>query len=145
MITALLLAAVSCNAHLWDHVYNKQRLHVIAPCTTVTGKVQEIRKEHDGDWHTLLKLDPGFESMLNAKNISNEKGDLVIEPMCAGPVSQQDTLNAKVCKSFSQKFPALKVGNCVKVTGAFVLDTEHGHNEIHPVTSVQEIPCGVKQ
>lgn len=141
MLALILFAVMPCNATLWNHVYNKQRLHIIQPCTVVTGKVEEIRKEHDGDWHTLVKLDPGFESMLNAKNMSNEKGDLVVEPMCAGTVKQQDTLDAKVCGNFTQKFPALKIGNCVKVTGAFVLDAEHGHNEIHPVTSVEAISC----
>jgi hypothetical protein len=96
MFVLILLATMPCNVNLWNHVYNKERLQIIAPCTVVTGKIEEIRSEHDGDKHTLLKLDPGFESMLNAKNMSNQNGDLVVEPMCAGTVVQDDVLKSKV-------------------------------------------------
>jgi hypothetical protein len=137
----------ACNVGLWKHVYRgdnataKDRLVVIDPCRTVTGKIINAVAEDDGDWHIRLKLDPQFESMLNAKNKSGQKGYLVVEPMCANKVTQKSTLDEGVCTHWSQDVYVAKTmkGRRVEVTGAFVNDTEHGWNEIHPVTKITMI------
>ena len=46
-----------------------------------------IRKEKDGDLHVLLRLDPGQDKYLNAKN-ADEQGDLVLEPVCVNAPAQ---------------------------------------------------------
>jgi hypothetical protein len=114
----------------------RDRLVVQKPCTTVTGKVMSAVKEDDGDWHIRLKVDPQFSSLLNAKNKSGQHGYLVVEPMCANPVVQADTISEKVCQGFSQALYDNKTmkGKRVEVMGAFVTDAEHGWNEIHPVS-----------
>jgi hypothetical protein len=46
-------------------------------------------------------------------------------------------LNEEVCSGFSQAvFSADMIGKHVAITGAYVMDMEHGWNEIHPVTSI---------
>ena len=40
-----------CDQSLWNYVYHPQRLQVLQPCITVTGTIDEIRKEADGDYH----------------------------------------------------------------------------------------------
>src|SRR5258708_7181310 len=86
-----------CDATLWNHIYNPQRLHVIDNCKTVTGIIEVIRHEADGDQHILVKLDKPFLSMVNQVNIDKQKGDLVIEPICFSTPTQQDTLDQGVC------------------------------------------------
>jgi hypothetical protein len=138
ILAILILSATAlaqCDASLWNHIYNKSRLHIIKKCVTVTGTISRAcRKEKDGDWHCFLKVDKQFESMLNAKNMANEFGNLVIEPICISPPTQADAIQA--CKGFSQSFPEIKVGNRVSVTGDYVLDTAHGHTEIHPISKI---------
>ena len=71
-----------CDQSLWQYVYNPGRLQVLDSCISVTGTVDEVRKEADGDVHILFRLDQQFESFLNEKNIARQYGDLVLEPIC---------------------------------------------------------------
>lgn len=149
----LLLIAVaapqtkSCDGALWTHVYHSDRLQVHQMCASVTGTFvdathgkhkQGCRPEADGDLHCFLKLDAGQEQYLNQKNIENEEGALVWEPMCQHTVTQADA--KAVCKNWKQKLVIPPVGSHVRITGAFVTDLQHGHNEIHPVTSIEVLP-----
>jgi hypothetical protein len=97
--------------------------------------VQEIRKEADGDVHITFRLDQQFESLLNEKNISSQKGVLVLEPICQGKVRQADA--TEPCSQYNGPYFELEVGQRYLVSGTYVHDTEHGWNELHPVTSMQ--------
>lgn len=128
-----------CDQSLWDHVYNPQRLQVVEPCKTVSGVIESIRVEQDGDYHVRLKMDPEFASLVNSANVNGQLGDLVVEPICQNPVIQQDAISA--CQDFHQDLNIPQIGTHVEVTGSYVLDNEHGGwAEIHPVTSISEIP-----
>lgn len=144
-------ARPACDQTLWQHVYNPRRLKVLNPCVSVTGTIvdathgkhkQGCRVEADGDLHCWLKLDnevPGIMSpYLNAMNLKNEGGTLVWEPMCQHHVTQKDAMEA--CKDWHQDIILPPVGSHVKITGAWVLDTEHGHMEIHPVSGIEVLP-----
>src|SRR2546422_799559 len=83
-----------CDEKLWDHVYvgdphkfqtAKDRLKVVKPCITVTGTIFSIKPEADGDRHVRVTVDAKYKNLLNAKNISGQKGKLVIEPICQKP------------------------------------------------------------
>lgn len=131
-----------CDASLWNHIYNSQRLQVIESCKSVVGTIEVVRIEKDGDFHVLLKLDNSSDITSNPNfqvNVSKQHGDLVFEPICENPVSQQDVLDQGVCNGFSQNFQP-KVGQHVKVTGSFVLDQQHGWLELHPVDSIEILP-----
>lgn len=127
-----------CDATLWNHIYNPTRLQVIKSCITVTGTVEVIRHEADGDQHVLIRLDPQFSNLVNSINISKQHGDLVIEPVCNSSPSQQDTIDQGVCDGFNQDFN-LTIGEHISILGAYVLDTQHGWNELHPVTSITKL------
>jgi hypothetical protein len=133
----------SCDISLWAHVYHgrftraEDRLHIIDPCISVSGIIMEARREKDGDWHVLLDLDSEFSSLLNQANLEKQNGRLVLEPICSNPVTQSDTLEEGVCEGFTQNiFGADFIGQKVVVTGAYVVDMEHGWTEIHPATSI---------
>ncbi len=52
------------------------------------------------------------------------------------PITQADAVEP--CSGFHQDLQVY-VGEHVMVMGAYVLDTEHGWNEIHPITSIDNI------
>ncbi len=128
----------SCDTSLWTHVYHPNRLRVIDPCVTVTGVIEGIRPEADGDFHILVRLDPQYEDMINQGNIDHQHGDLVVEPICEHDVTQLDALAA--CSNFSSNIEIPPVGTNVTVTGSYVLDTQHyDWAEIHPATSITTV------
>src|ERR1700756_5259107 len=71
-----------CDPSLWRAIYPPYRLHVVAACKTVTGIVESVESEPDGDVHVLLKLPPSESGLLNDGNVSDTHGDLVTEIIC---------------------------------------------------------------
>jgi hypothetical protein len=129
--------AIRCDQSLWEHVYNPGRLQVLDPCISVTGTVEETRKEADGDVHILFRLDQQFESLLNERNISRQHGDLILEPICQGKVRQADA--EEPCSGYDGPYFEPQIGQRYLVSGAYVHDADHGWNELHPVTSMQPV------
>jgi hypothetical protein len=103
-------------------------------CLTVTGAVYAVRQEPDGDYHILLQLDPPYANLINARNVSGEHGDLVLEPVCELPVTQQDAI--ATCAGVKPTIVTPSVGSHVSATGAYVLDTDHGWMELHPLWEI---------
>jgi hypothetical protein len=142
-------STTGCDATLWDHVYNPERLIVKQTCVSVTGTIVDatngrrsdgVRKEPDGDTHGWLKVDPQFKNLLNAGNMSNEGGNLVYEIVCNFTVSQAD---AKVACPLTYHTPVqlAAVGSHVQIVGSYVQDTFHAKwMEIHPVSKITVIP-----
>lgn len=97
-------------------MYHPDRLHVLARCRVVSGTVEGITHERDGDLH--IALNTGGR-LTNAMNISDLGGNLVVEfmPRDGGHL------------------PAPAVGQHISLTGAWVFDANHGWNELHPVWS----------
>jgi hypothetical protein len=98
---------------------------------TVRGRVTELRWEPDGDLHILLSTRP---ALVNSVNDEFEHGDLVLEEICQGTVTQADAVAA--CRGVPHNLTVPSVGDKITVTGSYVLDADHGWMEIHPVTSL---------
>ena len=130
--------SAACDDTLWSHVYHPSRLKVLEQCIRVTGVVEFTRDELDGDIHIGLRLDPAYASLINPSNTQYERGDLVVEIICAHPPVQRDALDA--CANYISPIGQPDVGTHVRVVGAYVLDTVHGWNEIHPVTTLEAFP-----
>lgn len=115
-----------------SYIYHPERLAVLADCIHVSGIIEEIRNEADGDLHMLLKLDPEYNTLLTPAN-SNELGDLVIEPVCVKTPTQADAILP--CSTDPDPLQILPVaGDRVWMEGRYVTDTEHGGwAEIHPL------------
>jgi hypothetical protein len=128
-----------CDESLWKHVYNPSRLQIVDNCITITGTIDSIRAEKDGDLHIRLAVDSQYSHLINQANKDNQFGDLVLEPICVRKVTQASAIAA--CQNFGQGIEIPIVGTHVKVTGSYVLDHEHNDwAEIHPITSIKEIP-----
>jgi len=97
------------DAHL-DSVYHNYRLQVLHPNQELTGTVTAVRSEADGDTHVQVTPDPAYAS-LAFQGMSY----VVVEPMPG------------------QGIPVPNLGDHIDVVGTHVYDTNHGHNEIHPV------------
>jgi hypothetical protein len=96
-------------------VYDPQRFTLLNSCQTVSGTVAEVLTNVDGDYHVLLKVDPGYETLLSTAN----QGQLVTELM------PRDL----------GRLPVPKVGDHLTLVGAHVIDHPHGWSEIHPIWS----------
>jgi hypothetical protein len=128
-----------CDESLWDHVYNPSRLQVVDSCITITGTIDSIRAEKDGDLHIRLSVDSQYSHLINQANKDNQFGDLVLEPICVREVTQASAIAA--CQNFRQAIDIPPVGTHVRVTGSYVLDHEHSDwAEIHPITSIEATP-----
>jgi len=125
------------------HVYSPDRLSLLVACVAVTGTIQSETPEADGDFHVRLRLDPdqtcAGQPCLNAGNISEQAGDLLLEPVCENPISQTDAVAA--CQGYHNQLVLPAVNSHVRVVGPFVLDLDHGWNEIHPLESATVIPA----
>ena len=124
-----------CDTTLWPHVYHNYRLVVHTPCMSVTGLVDDIYSEADGDYHIRLEVDTQYKYLLNSVNISDEYGDLVCEPICAATITQSDAVAP--CAGLTNTVFLPNIGEYVKITGPYVTDNDHGWNELHPVTSIE--------
>lgn len=116
------------------HVYNPSRLEVVASCIYVTGSIQAVRREADGDLHLLLRLDPAYTHYLTAANQGEELGDLVIEPVCVKSVTQLDAESTCAVDPDPMAPPFPVAGERVWMEGRYVLDLQHGGwAELHPL------------
>jgi len=110
-------------------VWGPQRLRVIHTCVTVTGVIMGIFPSEgpasDGDFSLDLKVDPEYEYLLSLGSYWFRSGYLHVEVIPKDQPTVLAGLN-------------LKAGMKVKVTGVWVLDTDHGWwSEIHPAWSIE--------
>jgi hypothetical protein len=117
-----------------EHVYHPGRLLVLNPCMTVTGAVDRIKEERDGDYHVRLHLDAPYADLVNAENVAQQAGDLILEPVCIHAITQADAVSA--CVGFTNPMVIPTPGTHVVATGAYVLDTDHGWTELHPLWDI---------
>ena len=127
------LPAESCDPGLWNHVYEKERLHVVEECTAVAGRVISVHRNSDGDMH--IALDPEQASVLNLVNVIHGHGDLVVEIICEHTPTR--AADQAVCGTFHPQMTIPNIGDRIRVTGTYVTDRDNGWNEVHPVTRIE--------
>ena len=125
----------ACNDMIWKYVYDPGRLEIKDKCMTVTGVIEETSANDDGDQHMLLKLDKGQENLLAKMNIKKKNGDLVIEAVCMNTITNPKVGGA--CTGYVNHIKLPKIGDHVKVTGSYVIDSHNGWAEIHPISKIE--------
>jgi hypothetical protein len=75
---------------------------------------------------------------LNLLNVLHGHRNLAVEIICEHTPSHPPDQAA--CASFQSQVTIPKAGDRVRVTGAYVTDTDFGWNEIHPVTRIEAVP-----
>ena len=132
----------------WGCVTHRDRLKVLKDPATVTGVVLPVsggpHNPSDGDLVFSLKLDPPYANMVNKQNdLPHYGGGLWIEAVCqkankAESIPRHKGDCASGCGAI--KFPVPKVGDHLKLTGAWVQDVgEENHLELHPLYTMQQI------
>ncbi len=106
-------------------VYHPYRLVVLNGCQRASGVVDRILTEEDGDLHIDVRLDSAYGNLINEVNQSERGGDLVVELMARD----------------GGHLPQPPIGAHISLIGAWVMDNDHGWNELHPVW--QETLSGV--
>src|SRR2546427_9397349 len=115
-----------------SHVYNPYRLQIVQSCITASGVVDNVLKEADGDYHVRLILDSQYNNLTSSANYQYQYGDLVVQIICALPITQSDAVSA--CQNYANNITIPSVNDQITVTGPYVLDTDHSNwAEIHPV------------
>lgn len=117
-------------------VFSKERLVVLDSNVTISGYVQKVDAELDGDYHIQLKLDSTFNYLLDKGNINKQDGCLVLEIVCGRKTIWP--FNCP-CKGFKNTILIPKQGDYIRVSGYFVYDKTHGWNEIHPIVKMEFI------
>jgi hypothetical protein len=115
-------AQVTCPAagRVFQGVYHPSRLRLLNSCQRAVGTVAIVRHEEDGDLHIDVALDASYRTLLDAANGTAQHGDLVVEFMARD----------------GGHLPEPHVGGRISLVGAWVDDTQHGWNELHPVWAV---------
>jgi hypothetical protein len=143
-------------------VYLPSRLRLLDRCRTVSGTVDCLKVEPDGDVHLRLRVDQQFDGMLKSANslqtCANQSGPhLVVEII---PQRKQGALfrdnNADAGGFISPAIP--QSGDHIEVTGPYVIDTNVLHRvlyqgraaedwaEIHPAWGIKvDHPAGGSQ
>jgi len=103
-----------------DGVDRQARFNVLSTCETVTGIVHDMSKQDDGDYQFNVDVDSQYKHLLNDANNNEVKGMLVVE------IIPKDQNSVYVPKE----------GDRIQAVGAWVTDTPHGWNEIHPAWKV---------
>jgi hypothetical protein len=120
--------------NIGSHIYNPARLQVFKDCVIVSGMVNSVITEDDGDYHVWFHVDSQYANLLNNVNNDYRQGDLLAEIICATTVNQQDAVLA--CEDYTNQIPLPMINQNITVTGPYVLDSTHGWMEIHPVYSL---------
>jgi hypothetical protein len=128
----------TCNAALADYVYDPARLQVVAACRTVTGIVANLHSNPDGDFDIRITPDPPYADLINDANRTRLGNHLQVEAICQAPPSYD--IAKTTCGGFSGNVVIPQVGQHISATGRYVLDTNYGWMELHPVSVIRVIP-----
>jgi hypothetical protein len=118
-----------------DGVYLPFRLHVKKRCVTVSGRVDCVRHEPDGDVHIELHLSRRYRHLLTSANgyqrcPSHSGPHLVVEIIPQHGELPFPSNSADRAGFVTPKAP--QAGEHVKVTGPYVMDTNALHDLIYP-------------
>jgi hypothetical protein len=123
-----------CGKTWWGRVYSPKRLVIQEACVTVRGTVIKTRYVLDGDAIVIVTLDPKYARLSNERNDEGYgKDTLELEIICRHPVFKFFVFRCWTCKN---KISLPRVGDYIEADGSYILDTRHGHMEIHPVTRI---------
>lgn len=129
-----------CKAKALGGVYWPGRLRLRVSCMTVTGIVDCVKQEPDGDAHLRILPDPKFRKLLTpANDVQVCAGGSQAPHLVAEIIPQHGELpfpeNSATRGGFvTPSIPA--VGAHVALTGAYVLDTNKAHDILYPGKNV---------
>ena len=118
-------------------MHNPDRLQDLDPCKHAAGVVVDVAYEDDGDYHVWFTVDQGFENLLNSEDHFQARAAMLAEitPDCPASTNPPDARSAAGCPKSKLQIPV--IGDHIAIDGPWVLDTDHGWREIHPVDTIR--------
>jgi hypothetical protein len=129
IVIIFLLTLISKEDCPCNRVHHPKRLVILDSSKTLSGKIEKVESDIDGDIHIQLKIQD--TSLLVKNNYKNENGCMVGEIVCAVPSV------FPICWFFKNKITIPKEGDSVEIEGPYVFDKTHGITEIHPIMNLK--------
>jgi len=123
-------------------VYQPDRLKVLEPCAHAEGVVVAVVHEPDGDYHVWVDIESGYQRLLNSENHFQGRAALLAEITPDCPLTTNPPNAAAAARCPESKLTIPKPDEHIAIDGPWVLDTNHGWNEIHPVDTLTILPDG---
>ncbi|HEY8815771.1 MAG TPA: hypothetical protein VIP57_11800 [Candidatus Dormibacteraeota bacterium] len=117
-------------------IYQPDRLQILDPCRHAVGLVVSVVPEDDGDYHVWIVLDPPYSELMNAENHFQGKPTMLAEIVPDCPTNPPPADNSAADKCPPTRLTVPTAGQRVAIDGPWVLDTNHGWREIHPVDTL---------
>jgi len=127
----LLLTLISKEDCPCNRVHHPDRLILLDSSKTLSGRVEKIESDIDGDIHIRLKI--GDSSLLVKNNYKDENGCLVGEIVCVVPSI------FPICWFYKNKITIPREGDNIEIEGPYVFDNGHNITEIHPIMNLKII------
>lgn len=108
--------------NIFEGVDRQARFKVLSTCETIAGVVHDMSKQEDGDYQFNVDVDTQYKKFLNDANNNQVNRMLVVEII----PKDQNSSNIYIPKE----------GDRIQAIGAWVTDTPHGWNEIHPAWKI---------
>jgi hypothetical protein len=123
-------------------VYQPDRLQVLDACAHAEGVVLAVVPEPDGDYHVWIDVGSKYGHLLNGEDHFQGRPALLAEitPDCPLSTNPPNALAASRCAR--SEIPIPKQGERIAIDGPWVLDTNHGWNEIHPIDTLKVLAGG---
>lgn len=121
-------------------VYVPSRLTVKNDCATVSGTVDCVKHEDDGDIHIRLRVDPAFRRLLTPANTFQQCPNQTGPHLVVEIIPQSGHLPFPDNSASEGGFvtpPQPPVGAHITVTGPYVWDTNALHDLIYPGKNVK--------
>lgn len=128
-IVIILLNLISVEDCPCNRIHHPQRLVLLDSSKTLTGRVEKVESDIDGDTHIQLRV--GDSTLLVKNNYKDENGCMVAEIVCSSPSI------FPVCFFYKNKITIPKKGDSIEIEGPFVFDKGHNITEIHPILKLK--------
>lgn len=123
-------------------VYQPDRLEVLEACAHAEGVVVAVIPEPDGDYHVWIDVEPPYRRLLNPENHFQGRPSLLAEITPECPLNTNPPNAGAAARCPVSKLTIPKRGDRIAIDGPWVLDTNHGWNEIHPVDTLRILAHG---
>ncbi len=122
------------------YVYHPDRLPVVWPCLHVSGTVDKVETEADGDLHIGLRLDPAFAPLM-PPGYQAQPAHIIAEGVCYRLPLRADAENLCVTDPDPYAGPLPALGQHVWLEGRYVVDLNHEASpELHPLYGWGALP-----
>jgi len=125
----ILLNLFSKNDCPCNRIHHPKRLVILDSSKTLTGKVELVESDLDGDIHIRLRIKE--TNLLVRNNFVDEEGCIVGEIVCASPSV------FPICWFYRNRIDIPKKGDSIEIEGPYVFDKTHSITEIHPIMNLK--------